>query len=102
MSKIQTLRSLIRELRCGLPKYEKVHHSPVFSYVMEQYRKNAVTDQQYCREQEEMAHLAQTCVTYLESSRRYEEIRTEYHSKGERSIEQTANMVGFKLPIDPQ
>ena len=70
MSKIRTLRSLIREMRYSLPGHEKIQHTPAFSYMMEHYRKNAVTDQQYCREQEEMAHIAQTCATYLESSRR--------------------------------
>ncbi|XP_066960907.1 protein FMC1 homolog [Macrobrachium rosenbergii] len=102
MSKIQTLRSLLRELRYSLPGHEKVQHSPAFAYIMEYYRRNAVTDQQYCREQEELAHLAKTCATYLESSRKYKEIHAEYHSRGERTVRQTADLVGFKLPHDPR
>lgn len=70
VSKIRTMRSLIRELRQSLPEHENVKHSPTYLYIMNQYRRNAVTDQQYCREQEEMAYLAQTCATYWESSRR--------------------------------
>ncbi|XP_068208567.1 protein FMC1 homolog [Palaemon carinicauda] len=102
MSKIQVLRNLVRELRLSLPSHEKLQHSPAFTYIMEYYRKNAVTDQQYCREQEEMAYTAQTYSTYLESSRRYREIREEYHGRGERSVRETADYVGFKLPQDPQ
>ncbi|KAK7014124.1 hypothetical protein SK128_028368 [Halocaridina rubra] len=102
MSKIHTLRNLIKELRHGLPDHLKIQHSPAFTYIMENYRRNAVTDQQYCREQEEMDSLAKTMVTYLESSRRYKEIHDEYHAKGERTVQDTANIVGFKLPHDPR
>ncbi|XP_045622968.1 protein FMC1 homolog [Procambarus clarkii] len=99
--KIQTLRSLIRELRRSLPEHETLKHSPAFSYIIDQYRRNALTDQQYCREQEEMAHLAQTYATYLESSRKYMELYSEYYSHGEKTVKETADMVGFKLPNDP-
>nr|XP_053644575.1 uncharacterized protein LOC128697070 isoform X2 [Cherax quadricarinatus] len=37
---------------------------------MKQYYCNALTDEQYCCQQEELAHLANTCATYLESSRK--------------------------------
>ncbi|XP_042228105.1 protein FMC1 homolog isoform X2 [Homarus americanus] len=102
IKKMHTLRSLVRELRRSLPKHERVQHSPTYSYIMNQYRQNAVTDELYCREQEEMAHLAQTCATYLESSRRYIELHSEFHGRGERTVKETADMVGFKLPNDPK
>nr|XP_053651569.1 protein FMC1 homolog isoform X1 [Cherax quadricarinatus] len=101
VKKIQTLRTLIRELRRSLADNEKLRHSASFSYIMKQYRCNALTDEQYCRQQEEMAHLANTCATYLESSRKYLELHNEYHSRGERTVKETADIVGFKLPNDP-
>ncbi|MPC84757.1 hypothetical protein E2C01_079506 [Portunus trituberculatus] len=69
--KIQTLRCLIREIRRTLLPHENLRHSPAFEYMMKEYRHNAVTDQQCCRQQEEMAYLAHTCATYLEASRRW-------------------------------
>jgi hypothetical protein len=61
-----------------------------------------VTDEQLCKAQFEMAYLADTYACYLGSLRRYHSIKDQYHGKGERSIESTANMVGFKLPHDPK
>ena len=40
--------------------------------------------------------------TYLASQRKYMELHDEYNSKGERSVEETAKLVGFKLPHDPK
>ena len=45
----------------------------------------------------EMHHLADTYTTYLESGRRLSELHEKY-CKGERTIEQAAQMVGLKLP----
>ncbi|XP_042886700.1 protein FMC1 homolog [Penaeus japonicus] len=100
--KLQVLRTLIKELRGSLQEHEKVRHSPAFTYIMDNYRRNAVTDQQYCREQEEMAHLAHTCATYLQSNRKYQQLHAEYHGRGERTVKETADLVGFKLPHDPR
>merc|ERR1712142_175034 len=102
VSKIRTLRSLIRELRNAVPEHERVKHSPTFSFIMEQYRRNSMTDLQYCREAEEMAYMAHTYATYLESSRKLQALVNEYHGAGERSVKETADMVGFKLPSDPK
>ena len=40
--------------------------------------------------------------TYLAAQRNYRKLHDEYNSKGERSVEETAKMVGFKLPHDPK
>lgn len=53
---------------------------------------------QVCRHREEAAHLADTYSTYLSSQRRWYELQQEYHAKGERSVPDTAKMVGFNLP----
>lgn len=69
---------------------------------MNQYRKYQVTDQQLCKEQEEMFHLAQTYLCYVQSQRKYDVIHESYHAKGEKTVKETADMVGFKLPHDPK
>lgn len=42
--------------------------------------------------------MAETYLTYLESSRKFKELNQAYSGKGDRSIAETANLVGFKLP----
>jgi hypothetical protein len=49
-----------------------------------------------------MAYLADTFSCYLSSVRRYNKIKDQYHGKGERSVEETAHLVGFKLPHEPK
>ncbi|KAL1490540.1 hypothetical protein ABEB36_013216 [Hypothenemus hampei] len=101
MSKLQTLRGVIRELRYSLPD-RTLKDNIAFRYIMNQYRKYRTTDQQICKAQEEMDFIANTYLCYLRSSRLSQEIHDEFHGKGERSIEDTARMVGFKLPHDPK
>ena len=49
-----------------------------------------------------MNHLVDTYATYLSSQRKWQEVHTEYHAKGERTVSETARLVGFKLPHDPK
>lgn len=96
---VAILRGIVREWRHSQPK---VTGKPFTMYLLQQYRKNQVTTERTCKSQEEMQHLAQTYFTYLESKRKYAEIHQEFHAKGERSVEETARMVGFKMPHDPK
>lgn len=99
LSKVSVLRTILRSIRQNRPESGQVQHNPSFMYIMEQYRKNATTDAQYCQEHQEMAFLAETYATYLESSVKYRELYDEFHHP-ERTVEETARMVGFKLPYD--
>jgi len=99
--KLLVLRQLCQELRRS--SYAgKVGDSPIFQYIFEQYRKYQVTDQQLCKAQEEMHYLANTYQCYLKSQRLFDHIYEQYHAKGERTVKETADMVGFKLPHDPK
>uniref|UniRef100_A0A1A9Z9W4 Protein FMC1 homolog n=1 Tax=Glossina pallidipes TaxID=7398 RepID=A0A1A9Z9W4_GLOPL len=51
---------------------------------------------------DEALFLGQTYLTYLSSLRKYNELHKEYRGRGERSVKETADMVGFKLPTDPE
>ncbi len=61
-----------------------------------------MTQRQHCKASEEMRHLGATYAAYLRHQRLWREVHEEYHAKGERSVRDTANVVGFKLPHDPK
>lgn len=69
---------------------------------MSQYRKYQTTDEQLCKVKNEMVYLNDTYHSYLKSMRNFKKITSEYKGAGERTVEATARMVGFKLPHDPK
>lgn len=97
----QTLRALLRELRLANPN-GNIKESLAATYILNQFKNYQTTDQTLCKAQEEMLFLGNTYLCYLQSKRNYEAIRVEYTGKGERSVQETADMVGFKLPHDPK
>nr|CAH7763223.1 unnamed protein product [Callosobruchus chinensis] len=98
---LSVLRQIISELRYGLPNGIS-RNEPALQYILGQYRKYKVTDEQLCKAREEMEYMAKSYLCYLKSSRLEKEIQQEFHGKGERSVQDTARMVGFKLPHDPK
>lgn len=102
MAGTQLYRSLLNELRLSSPSGRLNKESMAFKYITNQFQKHQTTDQTLCKAREEMKFLGETYLCYLRSLRKYNEIVTEYKGKGERSIQDTADMVGFKLPHDPK
>lgn len=96
-----TLRQVLSELR-KQSSTRKLVENQMARYILSQYRKHQITDQQLCKANDEMLFRARAYHDYLQSSRKYKEINAEFKGKGERSIEATANMVGFKMPHDPK
>ncbi|XP_063362941.1 protein FMC1 homolog isoform X2 [Cydia amplana] len=96
-----TLRQLLSEIR-KQSSTKKLAENQMVRYILDQYRKHQVTDQQLCKAVNEMHFKARTYYDYLHHSRKCKEINMEFKGKGERSIEDTARMVGFKLPHDPK
>lgn len=101
LGSVQVIRKLLNEVRRATPT-QKLKDSLMKSYIIDQCRKYKVTDAQLCKKKEEMLFLADSYRCYLESTRRYKELVQKYRGKGERSVKQTADMVGFKLPHDPK
>lgn len=101
MSGVKVLRSLLRELRLSSPN-KNIKESPAAKYVLQQYKKYNTTDQQLCKAKDEMLYLGNTYLCYLQSLRKYIAINEDYKGAGERTVEATAKMVGFKLPHDPK
>ncbi|XP_055689149.1 protein FMC1 homolog [Lutzomyia longipalpis] len=98
---VKTLRSLLNELRLASPS-GSIKDSLAAKYIVAQFQKYRTTDQTLCKAKEEMHFLGQTYLCYLQSQRNYQRIRKEYSGRGERTVEDTAKMVGFKLPHDPK
>lgn len=98
----QLYRSLLAELRRTSPGGRLAKNAPAVRYLRAQYDKYATTDEQLCKAKEEMRFLGQTYLCYLQSLRRSAEIQKHYKGCGERSVEETAALVGFKLPHDPK
>lgn len=91
-------RGLLRELqRSGAAR-----GCPAAAHLADEFRRHQVTEKQHCKASEEMRHLAGTYGAYLRSQRMWSDVHAEYHSKGERSVRDTAKIVGFKLPHDPK
>lgn len=98
---VSTLRQLIHELRRINPQ-NSLKDNLMLRYILSQYRKFQINDQQLCKAREEVSYTANTYLCYLQSSRKHQEIHDQFHGKGERSVEETARMVGFKLPHEPK
>lgn len=102
MAGTQLYKSLLNELRLSSPSGRLNKDGLLFKYITNQFEKHQTTDQTHCKAREEMQFLGETYLCYLRSLRKYTEIANEYKGKGERSIKETADMVGFKLPHDPK
>lgn len=101
MAATKTLRGILNELRHASPN-GCIKDSLPAKYVISQFKKYQTTDEQLCKEKDEMLFLGNTYLCYLQSSKNYKRINDEYKGVGERSVEDTAKMVGFKLPHDPK
>ncbi|XP_051898900.1 protein FMC1 homolog [Pristis pectinata] len=95
---LRVLRAILKELRSRGGDYR---HSAAYRYITEQFRKNQVTSEKLCRAQQELIHQASTYLCLLQSVRQHLALHQEYHGKGERSPQEIAQQVGFKLPQQP-
>lgn len=95
------LKQITSELRQSVAS-GNLKDNATYQYILNQYRKFQTTDEQLCRAREEMSFIANTYLTYLRSSRLRNQICDEFHGKGERTVAETAKLVGFKLPHDPK
>lgn len=94
-------RELIREIR-RVSSEQNTKNDTMVQYILEQARSHRETSQVLCKAREELKNLAETYLCYLTSQRMCKEIQARYTGKGERSIRETADLVGFKLPHDPK
>ncbi|CAG2108505.1 unnamed protein product [Medioppia subpectinata] len=96
---LKLLRNISHELRKALNKDNvNVKNNDMMVYIVDQYRRHDTTDQRVCRPTHELQHMADTYHSYLNSSRHYRQIYDQFYSKGELTADQTAHMLGFKMP----
>ncbi|GFT15745.1 protein FMC1 homolog [Nephila pilipes] len=98
---LSVLRGISQELRRANPNLKPVSQSIAFTYLINEYRRHQVTEKRTCKSAEELNIIAKTYLCYLKSLRENQELIDQYHSHGERSIEETARLVGFSLPKTP-
>lgn len=77
MSATKVLRGILKELRLISPN-KNIKDSLPAQYVIDQFKKYQTTDEQLCKEKDEMLFLGKTYLSYLESSRKYKRINDEY------------------------
>jgi hypothetical protein len=71
--------------------------SPIYLKIKDEYHRYRPITSKYCKHTNEVLFVARTYLTYLESVRRRKIIHLTY-SKGERTVQQAANIVGLELP----
>lgn len=98
---LQLVRSLVREIRHTSPEGNAKENIMV-RYIFEQAQLHRETSEVLCKAREELSNLAETYRCYLSSQRMCKDIQVRYAGRGERSIKETADLVGFKLPHDPK
>lgn len=99
-SNVQLIRTLIQEVRRSSSE-RKGKNDIMVRYILEQAQTHRETSEVLCKAREELKNLAETYLCYLNSRRICKEILTRYSGKGERSTQETADLLGFKLPHDP-
>ncbi|XP_056144532.1 protein FMC1 homolog [Lampris incognitus] len=98
-SSLRVCRGILKELRTIQGSGYK--QSLAYSYVMDQFRKNQVTEERYCRAQQVALHASHTYLCLLASTRNHMVLHNLYHGKGERCPDEVAGLVGLKLPTQP-
>ncbi|XP_038671366.1 protein FMC1 homolog [Scyliorhinus canicula] len=99
---VRLLRELLRELRILRPgPGPRYRETAAYQLLAAQFRRHRVTSEKLCRAQHELYHQASTYLCLLQSVRQHLALHQEYHSKGERSSRDVAQLVGLKLPQQP-
>ncbi|XP_072144275.1 protein FMC1 homolog isoform X2 [Dermacentor andersoni] len=67
-------------------------------YLLSEARKHQTTEKRLCRAHQELQAKMDTYCTYLASSRKEKALHLQYHARGERSVEESAHLVGLSVP----
>jgi len=95
--KVVLYRNILKELRKVYTK-DKVQDSPAYQYVRSQFRDHSVTSERLCRSSIEMEYMGGTYLYYVQCTKQYDDLLKLYKGAGERTVQNTASMLGFKLP----
>ncbi|CAK8671738.1 unnamed protein product [Clavelina lepadiformis] len=93
MSQLKTFHAILRELKlAGINS-----GTPGYVHLMKLYKTNQVTAGRYCRDQTAADYNALTFLTYLQSTRKLNNL-CNYYNRGENSIKKAAERVGLRIP----
>ncbi|CAF0886231.1 unnamed protein product [Adineta ricciae] len=95
-SALTVYKRLIRELSPNNLLFS-YRSSPIYLKIKDDYRRYRPITSKYCKHTDEVLFVARTYLTYLESIRTRKIIHSTY-SKGEKTVQQAANIVGLELP----
>ncbi|KAF7232674.1 hypothetical protein EG68_10280 [Paragonimus skrjabini miyazakii] len=73
--------------------------TPIFRYLLDEFRYNQLTDAQKCARENEAKYLAETYLAYLANTR-IQRVLTEKYKSRERTTKEAAQLVGLQLPPD--
>ncbi|XP_042146797.1 protein FMC1 homolog [Ixodes scapularis] len=97
---ILLIRGVLRELRKAFPGRPLRDHLAV-RYLLSEARRHQVTEKRLCRAHMELQGQTATYLCYLASTRKGHELQQQYHGRKERSVEESARLVGLALPKPP-
>ncbi|KTG03597.1 hypothetical protein cypCar_00039554 [Cyprinus carpio] len=98
-SPLRACRGILKELR--IAKGSDYRNTLVYKHVLEQFRRNQVTGEQFCRARMDALHAARTYLCLLTSTRMHLRLHERYHGRGDRALEEVAGLVGLRLPTQP-
>lgn len=91
-------RSIQRELKHLCHKSAGVKDDAATRYMLNVMRGKQAIEGRPSRPQGHYKYLAENYLIYLRSSRQQDELVKKYFNKGDRSVEDSARLVGLKLP----
>ena len=89
-------KGILRELSTNKTLFS-YRFSPIYHKIKDEYRRHRPITAKYCKQTDEALFVARAYLTYLQSVRQRQIIHSTY-SKGEKSVQQAANIVGLELP----
>jgi len=95
-SALNIYKNILRELSTNNSLFS-YRFSPIYLKIKDEYRRYRPITSKYCKQTDEVVFVAQAYLTYLKSVRERHIIHSKY-SKGERTVQQAAHIVGLELP----
>lgn len=97
-SAVSLYKNLYKIVRNNSLSTEKGSFAASFnSYIRNEFQQNSVTDGKYCIEENQYKFLADSYLSYLKNTDKTLQLYATY-AKGERSIKDSAAIVGLGLP----
>nr|CDJ87028.1 ATP synthase assembly factor FMC1 domain containing protein [Haemonchus contortus] len=94
-SALNAFRRIVSELRKSDKSFGR--NSVQYKHLVDQMKDHLVTQRVYSKAPQEAEHVANLYATYLSSTRNLKELEKRYRGN-ERSVEESARLVGLALP----